>query len=103
MRQSQGVHEVPHPPMRNHRASLTCADHLLNRLVPDIVYPEGADDVQMMREWIYSKISAHDYGHGSVDKVILPGHSAGGAHVAMDLYAAGIRINPIGTKEHLTH
>lgn len=59
------------------------------RLVPDVIYPGGADDVQMMREWIYSNISSKEYGHGSANKVFLLGHSAGGAHVAMNLYAAG--------------
>ena len=63
------------------------------RLVPGVVYPGGADDVQMMREWIYSNISTQEYGQGSVDKVFLLGHSAGGAHVAMNLYAAGTVIN----------
>ena len=68
------------------------------RLVPDVVYPGGADDVQMIREWIYSNISALEYGQGSVDKVVLLGHSAGGAHVAMNLYAAGTNISLFDTR-----
>ncbi|KAF9883890.1 hypothetical protein FE257_002684 [Aspergillus nanangensis] len=54
-----------------------------------IKYPAGADDVQLVREWVYHKISRPESGSGSVDKVVLFGHSSGGAHVAMNLYAAG--------------
>ncbi|KAJ5401954.1 uncharacterized protein N7487_007850 [Penicillium crustosum] len=54
-----------------------------------IKYPAGADDVQLVREWIYNNISSPQFGNGSVDKVVLFGHSSGGAHVAMNLYAAG--------------
>lgn len=54
-----------------------------------IKYPAGADDVQLVREWIYKNISSPKFGNGSVDKVVLFGHSSGGAHIAMNLYAAG--------------
>ncbi|RDW68206.1 type B carboxylesterase [Coleophoma crateriformis] len=60
-----------------------------HRLVPHVQYPGGAEDVQLMREWIYNNIASERYGLGSVDKVILFGHSSGGAHIAMNLYAAG--------------
>jgi acetyl esterase/lipase len=59
-----------------------------HRLVPHVQYPGGADDMQLAREWIYNHISSAIYGHGSVDKVVLFGHSSGGAHVAMNLYSA---------------
>lgn len=59
------------------------------QLVPDVFYPGGADDVQLMREWIYQNISKPKYGSASVEKVFLFGHSSGGAHIAMNLYAAG--------------
>ncbi|PYI00614.1 alpha/beta-hydrolase [Aspergillus sclerotiicarbonarius CBS 121057] len=60
-----------------------------HRLVPDVQYPGGADDIQMAREWIYANIASPRFGCGDVDKVLLLGHSSGGAHVAMNLYAAG--------------
>jgi prenylcysteine alpha-carboxyl methylesterase len=63
-----------------------------HRLVPHVQYPGGAHDIQAAREWIYNQISEGQYGYGSTDKVILFGHSSGGAHIAMNLYAAGIYI-----------
>ncbi|KAJ5831945.1 hypothetical protein N7474_000256 [Penicillium riverlandense] len=58
--------------------------------VPSSVqYPAGADDIQLIREWIYNNIAAKKFGAGSTDKVVLFGHSSGGAHIAMNLYAAG--------------
>ncbi|EXJ87656.1 hypothetical protein A1O1_04580 [Capronia coronata CBS 617.96] len=62
-----------------------------HQLVPHVQYPGGADDMQLVREWIFNNVSSEKYGRGSVDKVILFGHSSGGAHVAMNLYAAGKR------------
>lgn len=52
-------------------------------------YPAGADDVQMAREWVYANIGSADFGHGCPEKVVLFGHSSGGAHIATNLYAAG--------------
>ncbi|GES60115.1 alpha/beta-hydrolase [Aspergillus terreus] len=67
-----------------------CVTVLANhRLVPNVAYPGGADDMQMAREWIFRNISAQKYGRGSPEKVVLLGHSSGGAHIAMNLYAAG--------------
>ncbi|KIX03825.1 uncharacterized protein Z518_07378 [Rhinocladiella mackenziei CBS 650.93] len=60
-----------------------------HQLVPHVQYPGGADDMQLAREWIYTNISLAKFGRGSVDKVVLFGHSSGGAHIAMNLYAAG--------------
>ncbi|RFU30474.1 hypothetical protein B7463_g5876, partial [Scytalidium lignicola] len=60
-----------------------------HQLVPHVQYPGGANDIQLVREWIYSNISLEKYGRGSVEKVVLFGHSSGGAHIAMNLYAAG--------------
>jgi prenylcysteine alpha-carboxyl methylesterase len=54
-----------------------------------VQYPGGAVDMQLAREWIYKNISAEKYGKGSVDEVFIFGHSSGGAHVAMNLFAAG--------------
>lgn len=54
-----------------------------------VVYPAGADDIQLAREWIYQNIATEKFGNGSVDKVVLFGHSSGGAHIAMNLYASG--------------
>ena len=61
-----------------------------HQMVPNVVYPEGANDIQRAREWIYENISKDVFGNGSPDKVFLFGHSSGGAHIAMNLYAAGM-------------
>jgi len=60
-----------------------------HQLVPYVQYPTSADDMQLAREWIFNNIASGKYGQGSVDKVILFGHSSGGAHIAANLYAAG--------------
>lgn len=59
------------------------------QLVPHCSYPMAADDVQLVREWVYKNISKSEYGTGSTDKVVLVGQSAGGAHIATNLYQAG--------------
>ena len=46
-----------------------------HQLVPHVQYPGGADDIQLVREWIYKNISSEKFGKGSVNKVILFGHS----------------------------
>lgn len=58
---------------------------------PSAQYPAGADDIQLVREWIYENISHKKYGQGSSENVVLMGHSSGGAHIAMNLYAEGKR------------
>lgn len=60
-----------------------------HRLIPHAKYPDGAEDVRNAREWLYNNIASDKYGRGSPDKVIIFGHSSGGAHVAMDLYREG--------------
>ncbi|OOQ89531.1 alpha/beta-hydrolase [Penicillium brasilianum] len=60
-----------------------------HRLVPNVEYPGGADDMQLAREWVFQNIEGARYGRGSPEKVVLLGHSSGGAHIAMNLYAAG--------------
>ncbi|KAF7560359.1 hypothetical protein G7046_g3779 [Stylonectria norvegica] len=60
-----------------------------HQLVPDVKYPGGADDIQLVREWIYQNIPKEQFGNGSVQKVILFGNSSGGAHICMNLFAAG--------------
>ena len=60
-------------------------------------YPAGADDVQLARDWIYQNIGLAEYGHGDHNKVVLFGHSSGGAHIAMNLYAAGDPARCSGT------
>ncbi|KAI2829223.1 hypothetical protein CBS147343_8545 [Aspergillus niger] len=60
-----------------------------HQLVPHVVYPGGADDMQLAREWISENIAKEKYGRGIPEKVVLLGHSSGGAHIAMNLYAAG--------------
>ncbi|KAF9070952.1 Alpha/Beta hydrolase protein [Rhodocollybia butyracea] len=59
------------------------------RLVPGVTYPGGGEDVQLVREWIYNNISKSEYGNGDPERVVLAGHSAGGLHIATNLYAAG--------------
>ncbi|KAH6989975.1 Alpha/Beta hydrolase protein [Ilyonectria destructans] len=56
---------------------------------PSAQYPAGADDIQLVRKWIYENISHKKYGQGSPENVVLMGHSSGGAHIAMNLYAKG--------------
>ncbi|KAH7035966.1 Alpha/Beta hydrolase protein [Microdochium trichocladiopsis] len=60
-----------------------------HRLVPDVQYPGGADDMQLIRQWVFDNISSHKFGRGSTQKVFLFGHSSGGAHLCMNLFAAG--------------
>lgn len=67
-----------------HGIVTVCATH---QLVPNVTYPGGADDMQLCREWVYSNISK--YSNASPTKVVLFGHSSGGAHIASNLYAAG--------------
>lgn len=57
--------------------------------MPNVKYPGGADDIQLAREWIHENVSSEKFGSGSVDKVVLFGHSSGGAHIASNVYAAG--------------
>ena len=45
--------------------------------------------MQLVRKWIYNNIGSEKYGQGCVDRVVLFGHSSGGAHIASNLYAAG--------------
>ncbi|KAJ3970135.1 Alpha/Beta hydrolase protein [Lentinula raphanica] len=56
------------------------------RLVPNVIYPGGGDDVQMAREWVYHNISKTEFGNGDPRKVVLIGQSAGGLHIATNLY-----------------
>ncbi|CAM1506150.1 Fc.00g057910.m01.CDS01 [Cosmosporella sp. VM-42] len=63
-----------------------------HQLVPHAKYPGGADDIQLTREWIYQNISKERYGNGSAQKVIMFGHSSGGAHICMNLFAAGTEV-----------
>lgn len=60
-----------------------------HQLVPYVKYPGGANDIQLLREWIAEKIAEERFGMGSKNKVVLFGHSSGGAHITMNLYAAG--------------
>ncbi|KAF3011543.1 hypothetical protein E8E14_010500 [Neopestalotiopsis sp. 37M] len=60
-----------------------------HQLVPNVQYPGGANDMQLARQWVYDNVSKPEFGGGSTEKVFLFGHSSGGAHVAMNLYAAG--------------
>lgn len=61
------------------------------QLVPHVKYPGGAEDIQAVREWVFNNISSGEYGQGSPQKVVLFGHSSGGAHIATNLYSAGKR------------
>lgn len=65
-------------------------------------YPGGANDVQLAREWIYENIAKAEYGHGDRNKVVLFGHSSGGAHIAMNLYAQGKSLRSSITCQVLT-
>ncbi|KAJ4480101.1 Alpha/Beta hydrolase protein [Lentinula aciculospora] len=56
------------------------------RLVPDVTYPGGGDDIQMAREWVYHNISKTEFGNGDPKKVVLVGQSAGSLHIATNIY-----------------
>jgi acetyl esterase/lipase len=63
--------------------------------VPYCTYPAPADDVQKVREWIHANIESEDYGSGSSSQVVLVGQSAGGSHVATNLYSRGDKARPV--------
>lgn len=58
------------------------------RLVPNVAYPGGGDDIQMAREWVYHNISKQQSGNGDPEKVVLVGSSVGGLHIATNVYLA---------------
>jgi len=62
------------------------------RLAPDAKFPSGAKDVALAVEWIDRNISR--YG-GDRNRIVLIGHSAGGAHVASYLtdHTIGIAVS----------
>lgn len=43
----------------------------------------------MVRDWAFKNIASDEYGRGNPEKVVLFGHSSGGAHIATNLYSAG--------------
>ncbi len=53
------------------------------RLVPEVQWPAGAEDIRLMLEWIRANIA--EYG-GDPDNVFLMGNSAGATHVATYLF-----------------
>lgn len=76
--------------MGYHFASQGIVTVVINyQLIPHVKYPDGAEDVQAVREWVFDNIASENYGWGSPGKVVLFGHSSGGAHIAMNLYSAG--------------
>ncbi|KAJ5510193.1 Carboxylesterase type B [Penicillium expansum] len=81
-------------------------DEEIWRKLYDPFYPEPPQNVTVIRDERYgpsdrnlldvfvphgndSNRPVMMYGRGSVEKVVLFGHSSGGAHIAMNLYAAG--------------
>lgn len=74
-----------------------------HQLVPHVTYPGGAEDIQLAREWIYKNVFNAKYGHGSPNKVVLFGHSSGGAHIASNIFGAGRlwRIRACSTMQQL--
>lgn len=54
----------------------------------------GARDMQLLRDWVYKNIASERFGQGSPLKVILWGHSSGGAHIAMNLYGGADAEHP---------
>jgi acetyl esterase/lipase len=60
------------------------------RLAPDAAYPEGAQDIADAIAWIRENIAA--YG-GDPNRLILMGHSAGGAHAAT--YMTDPKVRPV--------
>ncbi|KAJ6563608.1 Alpha/Beta hydrolase protein [Mycena vulgaris] len=70
------------------------------RLVPDVQYPGGGDDVQLVREWVHANIAQTEYGHGDAGKVVFIGQSSGASHIATNLYAAGDSTKPVRDPLH---
>ncbi|KAM0752590.1 alpha/beta-hydrolase [Meredithblackwellia eburnea MCA 4105] len=60
-----------------------------HRLVPNARHPDGADDVQAARDWIFANIADAKFGGGNPNFVVIWGHSSGGAHVMSNLCAPG--------------
>jgi acetyl esterase/lipase len=61
------------------------------RLAPAATYPAGAQDVGLAVEWAARNVAA--YG-GDVSRIVLMGHSAGGAHVAAYLLDPNVGMEP---------
>jgi triacylglycerol lipase len=56
------------------------------RLVPNVQWPGGGDDVALMAKWLKANIA--QYG-GDPNAIFMIGHSAGGTHLGTYLYDAG--------------
>ncbi|KAF9066344.1 Alpha/Beta hydrolase protein [Rhodocollybia butyracea] len=84
-------------PTGNYFASHGMVVVIINyRLVPSVTYPGGSEDIQTTREWIYNNIHKPEYGNGDPEKVVFIGHSAGGMHLATNIYyAAGDALTPL--------
>lgn len=54
------------------------------RLVPDIVWPQGAEDVREILGWLWTE-NAESYG-GDPNEMFLMGHTGGARHVASVLF-----------------
>lgn len=57
--------------------------------MPHCKYPDPADDVHLVRQWVHDNIHNEQYGGGDSKKVVLVGQSAGGSHIATHLCAKG--------------
>jgi acetyl esterase len=63
------------------------------RLAPEAPFPAGAQDLALAVDWV--RANAADIG-GDARRIVLIGHSAGGAHVAS--YACDPRVRPDQSK-----
>lgn len=84
------------------------------RLAPDFVWPSGGDDVNAAVTWLQTNIAGY---HGSPDRIVLAGHSAGATHIgdyirhathpvaALVLMSGGYDIPQMGpyTQNHLAY
>ncbi|MEV4641418.1 alpha/beta hydrolase [Actinoplanes sp. NPDC049548] len=79
-----GGKTVPGSPFYDHIGGWAARHHLVAvtmtyRLAPEHRWPAGAEDVADAVSWVHQHIAEHG---GDPDRIILMGHSAGGAHVA---------------------
>jgi triacylglycerol lipase len=58
------------------------------RLVPNVQWPGGGEDVASMAKWLKANIA--QYG-GDPEAIFMIGHSAGGTHLGTYLYHEGVR------------
>lgn len=60
------------------------------RLVPDVAWPAGQEDIRLILEWIRANIGRYN---GDPQRVFLMGNSAGSTHIATYLFDAAAQFH----------